>query len=388
MAKSIPRRHAIPILYTRGTHYDVGFDMGRTFASIINNFVDIFEPLNKEYLPLYETPKGKEAYDQTLDTVKKSFPQYIRELEGIADGAKVEFHKLFLLHMDEILPQSLKNENSVQAAPVGCSTIIVNHEDCRILAHTEDALTETLNNYYFVVAHIINDTPQGKYNVKEEKFMSLCYAGHLPGYTMNYNHHGLVFSINTISATYLRSGKTPRHILTRSLLSSDSYEQALTILKDSGIGAADACSINLTFLKNNDAKMCYNIEMGPVDGDGTESQLDIREIPIGDHSFHCNKYLRLQVPEVNPYMVDSSDSRMKAFKSYEIPKTKEDVKNMLGDTSGGEHCVFRDNGDVNELVKTIAVGVFDLEAKTYELYSDNPRYNEPHVVIPLVIKED
>lgn len=78
----------------------------------------------------------------------------------------------------------------------------------RIIAHTEDALTATLNHYYFVVAHIISDTPQGKHKVKEERFMSLCYAGHLPGYTMNYNHHGLVFTINTLSALHLRSGKT------------------------------------------------------------------------------------------------------------------------------------------------------------------------------------
>lgn len=77
-----------------------------------------------------------------------------------------------------------------------------------MLGHTEDALTETLNHYYFVVAHIISDKPQGKYNVREEHFMSLCYAGHLPGYTMSHNHHGLVFSINTISAELLRSGKT------------------------------------------------------------------------------------------------------------------------------------------------------------------------------------
>lgn len=61
-----------------------------------------------------------------------------------------------------------------------------------ILGHTEDALSENLNNYYFVSAHIINKDPQGKYKVKEERFTSLCYAGHLPGYTMNYNHHGLV----------------------------------------------------------------------------------------------------------------------------------------------------------------------------------------------------
>jgi hypothetical protein len=61
-----------------------------------------------------------------------------------------------------------------------------------ILGHTEDALSENLNNFYFVSYHIISDSPQGRYKVKEERFTSLCYAGHLPGYTMNYNHHGLV----------------------------------------------------------------------------------------------------------------------------------------------------------------------------------------------------
>lgn len=76
------------------------------------------------------------------------------------------------------------------------------------MGHTEDALDVTLNRFYFVSAHIISDKPQGKWGVTEEKFTSLCYAGHLPGYTMNYNHHGLVFSINTLTAKHLRSGKT------------------------------------------------------------------------------------------------------------------------------------------------------------------------------------
>jgi Acyl-coenzyme A:6-aminopenicillanic acid acyl-transferase len=64
-----------------------------------------------------------------------------------------------------------------------------------------------------VSAHIISDSPQGRYKVTEERFTSLCYAGHLPGYTMNYNHHGLVFSINTLSANKLNSGKTRKILL-------------------------------------------------------------------------------------------------------------------------------------------------------------------------------
>lgn len=30
--KNIPRRQSIPILYTKGTHYDVGFDVVRFFS--------------------------------------------------------------------------------------------------------------------------------------------------------------------------------------------------------------------------------------------------------------------------------------------------------------------------------------------------------------------
>lgn len=77
-----------------------------------------------------------------------------------------------------------------------------------MLGHTEDAFADTLEHYYFVSAHIVSDQPQGKWNVTEERFVSLCYAGHLPGFTMNYNYHGLVYSINVIHARDLNAPKT------------------------------------------------------------------------------------------------------------------------------------------------------------------------------------
>lgn len=68
-------------------------------------------------------------------------------------------------------------------------------------------MSETLNHWYLVSAHVIED------GYREEKFMSLSYAGFLPGYTMGYNHHGLIFTINTLSAATLRSGKTRKGII-------------------------------------------------------------------------------------------------------------------------------------------------------------------------------
>ncbi|XP_058443910.1 beta-alanyl-dopamine/carcinine hydrolase [Malaya genurostris] len=381
--KNIPRRQAIPMLYTRGTHYDVGYDVGRTFAAIIRNFLQLSGPLNDTYLPLYNTDEGRKVYNETLESVKRSFPQYIRELEGTADGAQVEFHKLFLLHMDDILPIAVAGKNSINQ-PIGCSTICVNEPDCEILAHTEDALSEVLNHYYFVSAHIVSDSPQGKYNVTEERFTSLCYAGHLPGYTMNYNHHGLVFSINTLSARKLHGGKTPRHFITRALLSSENFVQAQQILRDNGVGAADGCSINMTFLKQEGDRLFHNAEMGPSERD--QSQLNILTASPGEFLVHANKYLRLPVPEVTGLIVDSSVERMKTFNSFKPPKTVNDVIRMLGDQSAKEHTVFREK-DAKDIVKTVCVGIFDCRKRTWSLYSDNPKFNAPLVVLPLVIRD-
>lgn len=68
------------------------------------------------------------------------------------------------------------------------------------MGHTEDALSETVNNYYIIAAHVIpgEDESGGLFSAREEKFEALAYAGHLPGYASGHNYHGLVFSINTI----------------------------------------------------------------------------------------------------------------------------------------------------------------------------------------------
>lgn len=68
---------------------------GRTFASLIQNLVQTSRSL-EEYLAVYETPRGREVYDETLAAVNREFPQYVKELEGTADGAQVPFHKVLI----------------------------------------------------------------------------------------------------------------------------------------------------------------------------------------------------------------------------------------------------------------------------------------------------
>lgn len=134
--------------------------------------------------------------------------------------------------------------------------------------------------------------------------------------------------------------------------------------------------------------MFHNAEMGPaIKPNDKESQLNILTASPGEHIMHCNRYLRLKVPEVTGLIIDSSIERMDTFKTFKAPKNKQDVINMLGDTSAKEHCVFRDAAGQEEFLKTICVGIFDLNKKTWSLYKDNPKTNEPLVTLPLVLKD-
>lgn len=117
--------------------------------------------------------------------------------------------------------------------------------------------------------------------------------------------------------------------------------------------------------------------MGPAEINQNQSQLNILTASTGEHLIHCNKYstynfskskfsddimkfffllqnryLRLPIKEVTGMIVDSSTERHETFSKFAAPKTKTDVVNMLGDQSGKNHTVFRDNS----IVRTIAAG--------------------------------
>ena len=168
------------------------------------------------------------------------------------------------------------------------------------------------------------------------------------------------------------------------MLAAENYEQVIEILKDSGVGSADGCSINLTFVNDFDERKFYNIEMGPALPSMNESQLDIVIVGDGETLLHCNNYLRLKIPEFHDPYMSATKERMKTLQKFSEPKSLKGVIEMLGNQSHPEHWIFRDKpGPVN---KTICVGIFDLKKKTWSLYKDNPKKNEPMMVLPLILK--
>jgi len=119
-----------------------------------------------------------------------------------------------------------------------------------------------------VSAHILEAEPRGRWGVAEEKFTALCLPGMLPGLYMGFNHHGLVFSVNTISTGKVNGTRTrificqnvsyytflfencvhlARHFLCRALLACSNMFDACEILQDEGLGTSDGISVNMIF---------------------------------------------------------------------------------------------------------------------------------------------
>lgn len=120
--------------------------------------------------------------------------------------------------------------------------------------------------------------------------------------------------------------------------------------------------------------------MGPALPSKEESHLDIHTVGAGGSSIHCNNYLRMQIPEYfDPYM-SATKERMKTLQKFSEPKSLQGVIQMLGDQTE-EHWIFRDRPGPSN--KTICVGIFDLKRKTWSLYKDNPKTNDPLIVLQL-----
>lgn len=61
---------------------------------MIKDYVNSYEPLQKEFLIMYAQPEGRTIFEESLKTTEKYFPQYVIELKGMADGSGVPFHEV------------------------------------------------------------------------------------------------------------------------------------------------------------------------------------------------------------------------------------------------------------------------------------------------------
>ncbi|CAB4067745.1 unnamed protein product [Lepeophtheirus salmonis] len=321
MSEELRRRTCIPILYTRGTHYEVGYDIGHTFRNLIESSLSNNVHLNTILVHKYESEKVRHAYEDILEYLEHDYPQFIDELKG--SGPEV------LLALRAF---AVTKKNKV------------------ILGHSIDYFPDAINHTYMVSAHIMEAKARGKWGCAEEKFTAMCLPGMLPGFYMSYNHHGFVYTVNTISsddppAKKVFSLRTPRHFLCRALLTCRSMFDATEILQDEGHGISDGLSVNMIFCRQEGSPLFHNAEVAPppstkVGNEANESIMSVLTLSSGEYLTHCNKFLRLSAPQSDQLPLWSSNHRHEVLKTLPRVESVSNVVAILGRPNGCDVFVF------------------------------------------------
>ena len=182
-------------LEVSGTPEDIGFSIGQADADSIQKQVLQLA----EFRETERTWQNSSYLQELLTAARNVFTEYVLELEGMANGAQVEFELLLIwnyrgdppLSYDEI-PESAKH------SPEGCTTLLypAAKSSVALIAHNEDVPRELDGHCCWLSVRQENGS----------KFSTFHYPGMLPGYTFSVNSHGLVQTINNIRVDDLQSG--------------------------------------------------------------------------------------------------------------------------------------------------------------------------------------
>ncbi len=86
-------------VYCEGPPREIGHTIGKSFRAEILRTLEGHVGLNTRFMPYSRTPAGRARYQHLVALHRSRFPDFISELEGMAEGAAVPFEKLFVINL-------------------------------------------------------------------------------------------------------------------------------------------------------------------------------------------------------------------------------------------------------------------------------------------------
>ena len=197
----------IPVIEACGTHREVGIEIGSRCTKLIQ---DRFAS-RRNRLPVGATwEKMLEQSQFYLAASRYVYPQYLEELEGIAEGAQVPFEEVFLSMCEELWDASAWRGCTDMAAR-GRATA----DGSTLIAHTNDLLPQQAARLVILKVKA-GDEPE--------------YLGVSPGgiaISAGYNAAGISLTGNQLDSNDVRPG-VPRLLVVRAILGSSTLSEAMT----------------------------------------------------------------------------------------------------------------------------------------------------------------
>jgi len=245
----------IPVIEARGSHREVGQQIGQGCQAQIHTML---AGLRKDL------PSGK-TWDDMLTESKKYlafsrqvYPQYVDELEGLAEGAEVPFDEVFLSMCEELWEAAAWNRGCTDMAARGRATL----DGSTLVAHTNDLLPQAEENLVLL-----------KIQTEEEpEFLGISSGG--IAISAGFNAAGISLTGNQLDNNDIRPG-VPRLLSVRAILASRFLSEAM-----------DHCLLPQRASSYNNILADANGEVYCMEGSATDCEPIYIENDIMAHANH------------------------------------------------------------------------------------------------------
>jgi isopenicillin-N N-acyltransferase like protein len=344
-----------PFLKVKGSHREVGRQIGEAFRPLIEHSVE-----NARQLVASAYDNLQLTWDSAQIQAKKympfaqeRYPRYVEEILGMSEGANVNYTDLAVVNGLEAVTTDALHLTKCTSLAVN----EVNTSDGHVLvAHNEDWLPDDEPDVYIVQVETDDEPP----------FVAMSYGGLLPN--VGFNAVGIAQCCDTVYPSDTRIG-IPRVIVSRAVLGSQTIGQAFreTIVPLRAAG--------YSHLIAHESGELYNVEVSARDFD----------ILYGDEGYlaHTNHYLSRKMKEIESESDELIHTRVRYFRALRLLKqnkkhTIKTLQSILQDhvnypDSICNHSIY--DLDPMDREKTIISMIMDITAHQMVVAWGNPCKN-------------
>lgn len=268
-------KNCIPVFEAEGTNYEIGYAIGSQAKSQVLCCIQSYKDQFAQFVGL-EWSKAKKLAQQYKAIIEDYNHDYIDEMQGIADGAGVEFDDILLLNCrSEVVLR-----NAEDATPDGCTAIAVTPKRTKsghtLIGQNWDWKPSQRDAMIIVkIKQTSNDKPN---------LVLLTEAGIIGKYGMN--SAGLGFCFNAMAVNDFPHGALPLHIACRGAMDSQNLCEAINSVTRKQLG----CAVNFLFASRDGVA---------VDVEVANDDFDVL-YPENGIMIHTNHFRSLRLPR-HPY---------------------------------------------------------------------------------------
>jgi isopenicillin-N N-acyltransferase-like protein len=260
----------IPLIEARGSHRDVGRQIGQQCQPQIQQSLGTLRGGLPKGISWPEVIQHSKLY---LEFSRNIYPQYVEELEGIAEGADAPFDEIFLSMCEELWEPAAWQQGCTDIAARGPST----QDGSTLIAHTNDLLPANEDNLVLLKVQA-EDEPE---------FLGVSSGG--IAISAGFNAAGISLTGNQLDNNDIRPG-VPRLLIVRATLAAKHLSEAM-----------DHCLLPQRASSYNNVLADSNGEVYSMEGSATDCEPIYIE---NDILAHANHYIS---PAMRRFEADRND---------------------------------------------------------------------------------